>query len=50
MKILKSLWFNFQMYREMLIRQRYFQTEKGKAEKERTYWADQTAYLRSLSK
>ena len=49
MRILRALWFNFQMYREMSIRQRYFETEKGKAEKDRVYWAERKAYLRKVS-
>ena len=37
MKVLRQLWFSFQMIRETMIKSRYKETSKGKAEQTRLY-------------
>ena len=49
MKLKKLLWVYFGCIQETLINSRYKETSKGKAETERVYWAERTAYTRRLS-
>ena len=42
----KILWINFGFIRETMIRTRYMETPKGKAEQDRLYWQRREAFTR----
>lgn len=51
MRVEKALWLHFQSIRESRTKSRYrMGTAKGRAEKDRVYWADRTNYTRRQGK
>ena len=49
MKLQRALWAAFGFIRETMIKSRYKQTSKGKAEQQRCYWEERTVYTRQHS-